>query len=99
MRDPSFAPRHLHLGETSTFSRSGYGSKLPRGAMDYLWKGDYAKFYLDRFKDLELVHEHRLPLPSRREYRQHVSVAKEIFGWTGKRPVKHEDRGHYSSSK
>jgi pseudaminic acid biosynthesis-associated methylase len=26
-----------------------------------LWKTDYAKFYLDRFKDLELVREQRLP--------------------------------------
>jgi len=32
-----------------------------RGHDDLLWKMDYAKFYLERFGDLELVREQRLP--------------------------------------
>jgi pseudaminic acid biosynthesis-associated methylase len=32
-----------------------------RGRNGLLWKSDYAKLYLDRFKDLELVREQRLP--------------------------------------
>jgi hypothetical protein len=32
-----------------------------RGHDDLLWKMDYVKGYLDRFGDLELVQEQRLP--------------------------------------
>lgn len=32
-----------------------------RGRNGLLWKSDYAKLYLDRFRDLDLVREHRLP--------------------------------------
>ena len=41
------------------FSR-GLAEVNYRGRNGLLWKSDYAKLYLDRFKDLELVREHRL---------------------------------------